>query len=272
MQEKIRFNGQCVMYPTLPNGHTIRILYNDSQLEEHIYPDLIRTLQQGGFQADGDWWKLLNTVATGGTISLNGPEYPNPKSYKPQTMKDVFMLAERNLAHALMTAVFCKVVPYRCSPISFKEVYGSFDFDTRTAFRKATFVLQAENGSGKDLYRITIEGTGDDLSMHWFTFSPSLTWLCSRFPDTYRLTTSIGEEIGAPSDSSIDSQVPPQQVALVCDDSAAATCRGGGGGGGGPRLSAVSEPLVSDLISISEFVSNSGDFSRCVGRSRPEPT
>jgi hypothetical protein len=178
------------------------------------------------------------------------------------------MLAERNLAHALMTAVFCKEVPYGCSPISFKEVYGSFKFDTHTAFRQATFLLQAENGSAKDLYRITIKGTGDDLSMHWFTFEPSVTWLCSRFPDTCRatVTTSTGEEFGTPSDSSIDSQVPPQQVALVCDQSAAATCRGGGGGGGGgggPRLSAVSEPLVRDLKSMSEFVSNSGDFYCC---------
>jgi hypothetical protein len=96
---------------------------------------MIRALKEGGFEGDGDWWKLLTTVAIGDTFSLNGPKYPNPKSYKPETMKDVFMLAERNLAHALMTAVFCKEVPYGCSPISFKEVYGSFKFDTHTAFR-----------------------------------------------------------------------------------------------------------------------------------------
>ena len=259
-----------IVYPPLPNGHNIKLLFTDRQLNEGIYPAMIRALKEGGFEGDGDWWKLLTTVAIGDTFSLNGPKYPNPKSYKPETMKDVFMLAERNLAHALMTAVFCKEVPYGCSPISFKEVYGSFKFDTHTAFRQATFLLQAENGSAKDLYRITIKGTGDDLSMHWFTFEPSVTWLCSRFPDTCRatVTTSTGEEFGTPSGSSIDSQVPPQQVALVCDQSAAATCRGGGGGGGcqcggGPRLSAVSEPLVRDLKSMSEFVSNSGDFYCC---------
>jgi hypothetical protein len=257
-----------IVYPPLPNGHNIKLLFTDRQLNEGIYPAMIRALKEGGFEGDGDWWKLLTTVAIGDTFSLNGPKYPNPKSYKPETMKDVFMLAERNLAHALMTAVFCKEVPYGCSPISFKEVYGSFKFDTHTAFRQATFLLQAENGSAKDLYRITIKGTGDDLSMHWFTFEPSVTWLCSRFPDTCRatVTTSTGEEFGTPSDSSIDSQVPPQQVALVCDQSAAATCRGGVGGGGcggGPRLSAVSEPLVRDLKSMSEFVSNSGDFYCC---------
>ena len=245
--------ARMIVYPPLPNGHNIKLLFTDRQLNEGIYPAMIRALKEGGFEGDGDWWKLLTTVAIGDTFSLNGPKYPNPKSYKPETMKDVFMLAERNLAHALMTAVFCKEVPYGCSPISFKEVYGSFKFDTHTAFRQATFLLQAENGSAKDLYRITIKGTGDDLSMHWFTFEPSLTWLCSRFPDTCRVTT-------------IDSQVPPQQVALVCDESAAATCRGGGGGGGGgggPCLSPVSEPLVRDLKSMSEFVSNSGDFYRC---------
>ena len=260
--------ARMIVYPPLPNGHNIKLLFTDRQLNEGIYPAMIRALKEGGFEGDGDWWKLLTTVAIGDTFSLNGPKYPNPKSYKPETMKDVFMLAERNLAHALMTVVFCKEVPYGCSPISFKEVYGSFKFDTHTAFRQATFLLQAENGSAKDLYRITIKGTGDDLSMHWFTFEPSVTWLCSRFPDTCRatVTTSTGEEFGTPSDSSIDSQVPPQQVALVCDQSAAATCRGGGGGGGcggGPRLSAVSEPLVRDLKSMSEFVSNSGDFYCC---------
>ena len=176
--------ARMIVYPPLPNGHNIKLLFTDRQLNEGIYPAMIRALKEGGFEGDGDWWKLLTTVAIGDTFSLNGPKYPNPKSYKPETMKDVFMLAERNLAHALMTAVFCKEVPYGCSPISFKEVYGSFKFDTHTAFRQATFVLQAGNGSGKDLYRITIEGTGDDLSMHWFTFEPSLTWLCSRFPDT----------------------------------------------------------------------------------------
>ena len=255
--------ARILVYPPLPNGHHIKLFYMDRQLNEVIYPAMIRALQEGGFEGDGDWWNLLTVVANGGEISLNGPKYPNPRRYQPDTIKDVFMRAERTLAHALMTAVFCKEVPYGCSPISFKEVNGSFKFDTHTAFRQATFVLQAGNGSGKDLYRITIEGTGDDLTIHRFTFRPSLTWLCSRFPDTtYRVTTNtcVGLDLlRLPSDSSIDSQVPHQQVALVCDQSAAATCRGAGGGGGsggggGPLLSAVSEPLVRDLKSMSEFV------------------
>ena len=227
------YPGRCV-FSTLPNGHTIKILYKNSQLEEAIYPNLSRTLQEGGFQAEGrDWWNFLKMVATGGTTSLNGPRFPNPKSYKLATMQAEFMRAERTLAHALLTAVFCKEVAYGCSPISFKEVSGCFKFDTDTAFRRATHVFRAENESEKDLYRITIEGTGHDLSMHRFTFEPSLTWLCRRYPDKSGVTASSGGAIG--SDSASDSRDPPQQVA-----------DGDGGGDGDTRLSAESEPLVRE--------------------------
>ncbi len=64
----------------------------------------------------------MTTVAIGDTFSLNGPKYPNPKSYKPETMKDVFMLAERNLAHALMTAVFCKKSPMVAAQFPLKRL------------------------------------------------------------------------------------------------------------------------------------------------------
>ena len=227
------FHGRCVMYAPLSNGHRMRLLYKSSQLEEFIYPDLKRSLQEGGFQVEANMWKLLQKVAVGGTMSLNGPRFPNPKSYKLATMQAEFMRAERTLAHALLTAVFCKEVPYGCSPISFKEVSGCFKFDTDTAFRRATHVFRAENESEKDLYRITIEGTGHDLSMHRFTFEPSLTWLCRRYPDKSGVTASSGGAIG--SDSASDSRDPPQQVA-----------DGDGGGDGDTRLSAESEPLVRE--------------------------
>ena len=204
------YHGRCVMYGPLSNGHRMRLLYKTSQLEEFIYPDLKRSLQEGGFQVEADMWKLLQKVAVGGTISLNGPRFPNPKSYKLDKMQAEFMRAERTLAHALLTAVFCKEVPYGCSPISFKEASGCFKFDTDAAFRRATHVFRAENESEKDLYRITIEGTGDDLSMHRFSFEPSLACLCRRYPDTFRLTANSGGALGS-------EQAPP------------------GGGDGAPR-------------------------------------
>ncbi len=230
------FPGLCVMYPALPNGHKVKILYKESQLNEVIYPDLVRALQEGGFQAVEDWWDLLITVAVGGTMSLNGPRYPNPECYQPATIQDVFMRAERTLAHAPMTAVFCKQVPYGCSPISFKEVNGSFKFDTNTAFRRATHVFLAETGSEKDLYRITIEGAGNDLSKHRFTFEPSLTWLCSRYPEKFRLSASTGEALDR------DSEGPPEQLAVVSSKPEATR-----GGGCDRDLSTASEPLVRDL-------------------------
>jgi hypothetical protein len=245
------FQGECMVYPTLSNGHTIRILYRDSQLKEVIYPDLIRTFQEGGFQAIGDWWDLIQLVSVGGTISLAGPRYPNPKKYRPETMKDVFMLAERNLAHALVTTIFSKEVPFGCSPISFEEVQGRFNFDTRNAFRCATFVIRARNGLQNDLYRITIEGTENDLAMHRFTFEPSITWLCRRFPETFQLTSSTGEALD--HDPALNSD-PPLQAVMLTGKPAAGTCGGGGGDDGGPNLSAASGPPVRDLKSKPEFV------------------
>ena len=248
-------------YHPLSDGYKIRITVTDRKLNEAIYPNMIRALQEGGFEGDVDWWILWNIVAVGGEISLNGPLYPNPRSYQTDTIKDVFMRAERTLAHALMTAVFCKEVPLGCCPISFKEVHGHFKFDTHTGFRRATLMFQAENGSEKDLYRIIIEGTGDDFSMHRFAFHPSFTWLRNRFPETLVEITSIDEELGL--DSILDSQIPP--LAVINIHSAAATGGGGGDSGGRcPRLSAATEPLVSDLKSMSEFVLKSVNFSRCV--------
>lgn len=250
---------RVMIYDPLSDGYQIKVAIKERKLNEVIYPNMIRALQEGGFEGDVDWWTLWSIVAVGGELSLNGPLYPNPRSYQIDTIKDVFMRAERTLAHALMTAVFCKEVPLGCCPISFKEVHGHFQYDTHTGFRRATHYFQAENGSKKDLYRIIIEGTGDDLSMHRFAFHPSFTWLRNRFPETSVEITSIDEELGL--DSILDSQIPPHAVIL----SAAATGGGGGDSGGRcPRLSAATEPLVSDLKSMSEFGLKSVDFYRCV--------
>jgi hypothetical protein len=114
-----------------------------------------------------------------------------------------------------MTAVFCKEVPYGGSPISFKEVHGCFKFNTDTAFRCATLIFQAENESEKDLYRVIIEGTGNDLRMYRFTFEPSLSWLCRRYPEKSRVTASSGGALDS------DSQGKTQKVAEVGLQSAA---------------------------------------------------
>jgi hypothetical protein len=231
--------GRLIIFPNLPNGHKIQIMFFERQLNEEIYPAMIRAFTEGGFEGDGDWYKLLITVAIGGTIDLNGPRYPNPKSYQMDTIRNEFMSAERNLAHALMTEVFCKEVPYGCSPISFQEVNGHFKFDTRTAFRQATLIFKAENESSTDLYRITIKGFGEDLFKHQFTFEPSATWVCSRFPSNFQVTNSrTGEVLGTRSDSSTNSQVPPETInkfhlAMVSGQSDA-TCRDG-------------KPLVSQM-------------------------
>ena len=227
---------RCVVYPPLENGHSIKILYPVNELSS-VFTDLDRALEAGNFrmQVAMDRWDFLNTIAVGGTISLNGPIYPNPSFYRAETMRDVFMLGERTLAHALMRTVFSNVVPYGCSPISFR-------FDTKTGFRSATIVLHAVNNPKEDLFRIRIEGNGDNLTMHQFTFEPSIPWLCARYPDRLRIAFSTGEDLGGDSESGGGLGVSTQPEAVVS--------------------SKPSVPEVRALESKSEFVSNTGDLFR----------
>ena len=262
---------RCVVYPPLENGHSIKILYPVNELSS-VFTDLDRALEAGNFrmQVAMDRWDFLNTIAVGGTISLNGPIYPNPSFYRAETMRDVFMLGERTLAHALMRTVFSNVVPYGCSPISFKEVHGCFRFDTKTGFRSATIVLHAVNNPKEDLFRIRIEGNGDNLTMHQFTFEPSIPWLCARYPDRLRIAFSTGEDLGGDSESGGGLGVSTQQEAVVSSKPSVPEVRAlksGGGLGVSTQPEAVvsskpSVPEVRALESKSEFVSNTGDLFR----------
>ena len=51
--------ARMIVYPPLPNGHNIKLLFTDRQLNEGIYPAMIRALKEGGFEGDGDWWKRM---------------------------------------------------------------------------------------------------------------------------------------------------------------------------------------------------------------------
>ena len=189
------FIGRSATYAPLPNGHVVRFLFRQAQLVGKIYPALEKALEKGGFESVGlDLWDLLTLVSVGGTVSFKGPRYPNPPSYKPDTIKDVFMKPERDLVQELMAIVFGvdDHASYGRTSISFEEVYGCFKFDTHTASRSAILVFRAENQSREDLYRVKIEGAPDDLSTHIFSFQPSATWLCSRYPQNSRTTASIG--------------------------------------------------------------------------------
>jgi valyl-tRNA synthetase len=117
------------------------------------------------------------------------------------------MARERNLVDALMDIVFSKEgnVAYGRSPISFKVVRGVFEFDTKIAYRKATIYYHAENQSKDDLFRVTIEGSGHNLSMHQFQFEPSITWLCNRYPE--KKSASIG--------GALASEGPPQHAPVA---------------------------------------------------------
>ena len=249
---------ECALCSTLPNGHNVELLYKHEQLDKTIFPEMERALDERGFQKV-DFRDLLTTVAAGGTISLTGPRFQNQSGYSSGPRKMGFMWLERNLVNALMVIVFSKEgnISYGRSPISFEESIGIFNFDYETAYRKTTMYYYAERlyetqpldddeafgwrldggrrttkplGGGRrtdhffdeiDVFRVTIEGTGHNLSMHQFKFEPSITWLCNRYPEMKM--ASIGR--------ALTSEGPPQHapVAVVGGEPVAEACNDGGG-------------------------------------------
>ena len=260
------FLGKCAIY-SFPNGRKVKLIYKQNHLDGNIFPDLRTALDERGFEKV-DFWDLLTTVAFGGTFSLKGPRFLNPRSYDLKTMKSAFMARERNLVDALMVIVFSKEgnVAYGSSPISFKEVNGGFKFDTKIAYRKTTIYYRAENQSEDDVFRVTIEGTGHDHSMHQFKFEPSINWLFNRYPDVK--SASIG--------GALASAVPPQlaPVAVVGGEPVAEACNCGDDGGGNPSPSAArkKQKVHDRKVEIYKFVSNfCGLYSCVVTEQKPRP-
>jgi hypothetical protein len=160
----------------------------------------------------GDWWDLLRAILFGGDVSLQGPKYINRKTYDPKTMRQTFMRSHRDLVVELMTIVFNEQANIPFSPISqptsFKEIQGSFEFDTSTAKRKATIIYRAVDKQPDDVYRVIIHGEGkENLFTHTFQFQPSQHWISARYqtgavaPAGRMGTSDEDSSVGAGEDS-----------------------------------------------------------------------
>ena len=162
----------------------LRLVYKEEILQQNVFPRFKQVFEAHGCDEVGDWWDLLRAILFGGDVSLQGPKYINRKTYDPKTMRQTFMQSHRDLVVELMTIVFNEQANIPFSPISqptsFKEIEGSFEFDTSTAKRKATIIYRAVEPD--DVYRVIIHGEGkENLFTHTFRFQPSQFWISARY-------------------------------------------------------------------------------------------
>jgi hypothetical protein len=170
----------------LIGGRLVRVVYKEEKLQQNVFPRFKQAFQAHGCDEVGNWWDLLCAILFGGKVSLQGPKYINQKTYHPKTMRVKFMRSHRDLVDELITIVFNEQANIQFRPISqptsFKEIQGSFKFDTSTAMRQATIVYWAVDKQPDDLYRVIIHGEGkENLFTHTFQFQPSQLWISARY-------------------------------------------------------------------------------------------
>ena len=178
------FSGRSI--GGLIGGRPVRLVYKEEKLQQNVFPRFKQVFQAHGCDEVGDWWDLLSAIIFGGDVSLQGPKYINRKKYNPKTMRQMFMRSHRDLVVELMTIVLNEQanIPFRpiSQPTSFKEIQGSFEFDTSTAKRKATIIYRAVDKQPDDVYRVIIHGEGkENLFTHTFRFQPSQSWISARY-------------------------------------------------------------------------------------------
>ena len=198
----------------------LRLVYKEEILQQNVFPRFKQVFEAHGCDEGGDWWDLLRAILFGGDVSLQGPKYINRKTYDPKTMRQTFMRSHRDLVVELMTIVFNEQanIPFRpiSQPTSFKEIQGSFEFDTSTAKRKATIIYRAVDKQPDDVYRVIIHGEGkENLFTHTFRFQPSQSWISARYQSNQ---TGAAAPAGTMGTSDEDSSVGAGEDACAGDD------------------------------------------------------
>jgi hypothetical protein len=204
----------------LIGGRPVRLVYKEEKLQQNVFPRFKQVFQAHGCDEVGDWWDLLCAILFGGKVSLQGPKYINRKTYNPETMRQKFMRSHRDLVDELMTIIFNEQanIPYLpiSQPTSFKEIQGSFEFDTSTAKRQATIMYRAVDKQPDDLYRVIIHGEGkENLFTHTFQFQPSQPWIYARYqtgaaaPAGRMGTSDEDSSVGAGEDACAGDEVRP---------------------------------------------------------------
>ena len=198
----------------------LRLVYKEEILQQNVFPRFKQVFEAHGCDEVGDWWDLLRAILFGGDVTLQGPKYINRKTYDPKTMRQTFMRSHRDLVVELMTIVFNEQANIPFSPISqptsFKEIQGSFEFDTSNAKRKATIIYRAVDKQPDDVYRVIIHGEGkEDLFTHTFRFQPSQSWISARYQSNQ---TGAAAPAGTMGTSDEDSSVGAGEDASAGDD------------------------------------------------------
>ena len=178
--ESEHFLGRSISRVIILNDQTVKAVWKEEQLKKYIFPSFQRVFQALGFHKV-DWWDLLTKVAFGGDIYLMGAKSTEPPSYTEKTIEHI-LKSQRTLAQSLLNQVFNKEdnLAYfsEVTTILVERTLIKVDPGASTW---AQIVFRALDLPDKATYRVIIEGNkGGDT--HLFRFQPSVSWLCSRFP------------------------------------------------------------------------------------------
>jgi hypothetical protein len=178
------YRGRSISRVMRVNNQIVKAVWKEEQLQKYIFPSFERVFRALGFDKV-DWWDLLGKVAFGGKIYLKGPKSIEPPSYTSETM-DYCLKPQRALAQSLLNQVFNKKdnLAYLRDPTDIGIVGTRIRIHPGPpgAFRGTEVTFRALDLPDNGFYIVTIGGR-KGCDTHRFHFEPSISWVCSRFPE-----------------------------------------------------------------------------------------